>query len=137
LVRELNRIRRRANGPLAGIDNLIRVEPPVGRLLGFSHHAHADADEGAAGFGVLIPQTGVMSEKFLDRTGDCVMRLRVVALEPLSEILVAPITKTVDHARPVKPRTAIVTAGGVRQIELRIEGSVRDRGLRGVGRGGY
>src|SRR2546423_10700111 len=101
-MRKLNGIRRRTNGPLTGIDHLVRIEPTVARLLGLSHHTHSDADEAAAGLGVLVSQPGVMSKKFLDWTRDRVMRLRVVALEPGSEILMAPITKTVDHARPVK-----------------------------------
>src|ERR1700730_6027073 len=75
-----------------------------------------------------------MGEKLFDGACDGVMSLGVVALEPLSEILVTFIAEAWYHARPIKASAAIVAALGVRQIELGIDGAVGNSGFRRVGR---
>src|SRR5258708_8180332 len=134
LVSELNPVRSFANSSLAGIDNLVRLEPLVGRLLGFLHHAYADADEPLARLGVGVSQSGVMSEKLFHRTGDRIVRLRVVLVEPGAEGLLALVTQAVDHARPIEPRPAIVAQPGVRQIQFRIDGARRNPAFRSIRR---
>src|SRR5690349_7679144 len=108
LMSEFDPVRSSANGTLAGIDNLVRLEPLVGGLIGFLHHAYADADEALARLGVGVSQSSVMSEKLLHRTGNRIVRLRVVLVEPGAEVLVAFVAQAVDHARPIEPRAPIV-----------------------------
>src|SRR5258708_14518382 len=82
LVSELNPVRSFANGSLAGIDNLVRLEPLVGRLLGFLHHAYADADEPLARLGVAVSPSVAISEKLSHRTAGRIVRLPVGIVGP-------------------------------------------------------
>src|SRR5260370_26037091 len=62
------------------------------------------------------------------------MGLRVGALEPLAEIFMALVAQARNHARPIKPRAAIVATLQIRKIELGFHGSIRNAGLRWVSR---
>src|SRR5690349_18896952 len=108
-MRELDRVARLSNRPLARVGDLVGVKLPKRRLIGPAQRAHSDLDERLAGLGLLIPQAAAAGKKLLHRPLDRVMNFWVVPVEPLSEVGVPVPFQTRNYARPVEARAAIIS----------------------------
>ena len=130
LVDELDRARALLDRPLSGIDDLVGLEPAVGRFLWLADGAHANSDKALAWLCLGVAKPGVPGEELLDRPGDRVVDLRIVAIEPLAEVLVAIPFQTGNGAGPVESSAAVVTLLRVGQVERRANAGVRELCLR-------
>ena len=126
LVHELDAVLALVDGPLAGIDDLVGLEPPIGGLLGLTNGADTDPHEALAHLRFGVAESRLAGEKLLYRTGDGVVDFRVVAIEPLPEVLVSVPLEAGDHARPVEAGAAVVPGLRIGQIKRRANGGVRD-----------
>jgi len=70
---ELDRIGVFADGPLAGVGNLVGIELLKRLLFRFPDYAHADLDKRSAGLRFRISQAHAVGEKLLHRSGDRVV----------------------------------------------------------------
>src|SRR5262249_40874344 len=110
--------------------DLVRLELPVLRLIGLADRSDADLDEILAGLNLIEPETRAFSQEFFHGTGDGIVDLRIVALEPFAEVVVAFVFQAEDHAGPVEPRGLVVALLRVRQVELGPNQPVGDFSLR-------
>ena len=123
------------DGPLPRVGNLVSLELLERPLLRLADRADADLDEALAGLDVVVTETYAVGEKLLHRTQDGIVELRIVAVEPLAEIVVALEFEACDLARPIEARGAVVALLRVGQVELGADRAVGDLGLREI-RGG-
>src|SRR5439155_2123 len=86
LVDEFDPVRAFVHRPLTGIDDVVRAEAAITGLVRLADCAHADPDEALARLRVVVPHSRVVGEELLDGSGNRVVKLRIVALEPLSEV---------------------------------------------------
>ena len=116
--------------PLARVDDLVGLEPAVGRFLGLSNGAHANSNKALAWLCLGVAKPGVPGEKLLDRSRDRVVDLRIVALEPWAEVLVAVPFQTGNGTGPIETSAPVVALLRVRQIERRANAGIRELCLR-------
>src|SRR2546427_9236620 len=99
---EFNRIRRFVHRPLTGVDDVVRLEPAVTRLVRPANRADADPDEALPRLRFVVAESGAVGQEFLYGTSDRVMQLRIVALEPLPEVVVPVPLQTGDDTGPIE-----------------------------------
>ena len=126
LVHELDAVLALVDRPLPGVDDLVGFEPPIGGLLGFANGADTDPHEALSDLRFRVTESRLAGEKLLHRTGDGVVDLRIVAIEPLPEVLVSVPLEAGYHARPVEAGAAVVPGLRIGQIKRRANGGVRD-----------
>ena len=134
LVDKLDAISCRPDRPAPGIDDVVRPETLIRAILGLAEDADADPHEGAADRRLLIPEAGIACQELLDRSHDGVVDLRVVLVEPLTEIFATAHAQAGDLPRPVESGPAVVAALSIGQIEPcrdRAVGNLRLRKFRG------
>ena len=126
-MREDNPVFAFADGSLAAVREVVGRGVAVSFLFGLAHRADAHSNERSARGRLRVPYAGA---ELLRRTCDCVVQLRVVGPGvPLGDVFVPLVPQTVDYARPVEARAAVVTTLRVRQVEPRLDQPVRDPGF--------
>src|SRR5471030_2694861 len=133
-LNELHPVGAGEDRPFSGIYNVVGLEVVKLGLFRFAQHAHADADESAARQSLVIPQGRIPGLEGFHRTGDGIVQLRIVTVEPLPEELVPLVLQAGDHAGPVEPCRPVIAVIGVRKVELCANGAVRDLGPRKIRR---
>src|ERR1035441_8629447 len=84
---------------------------------------------------LVVAQAYAAGEELLHRTQDGVVELRIVAVEPLSEVVVTLKFQAGDLPRPIEAGGAVVALQRVGQVEFGADRAIGDFGLRKV-RGG-
>src|SRR5438132_3533821 len=118
LVKKIHAIRVSGYGPLAVIDNFVHEESPWRWILRLAQHTDADLDECAARRRLVITQCG---DEFLNRSGDGIMQLGIVNIEPTAKVGVTFKSETRDDPRPVETRRPVISMLGVRQKQACVD----------------
>ncbi len=129
---ELDGIGVFADGPLAGVHDVVGSELAIGGFIGLLEDAYADLDERIAGLGFVVAERMEVGLKFFDGPHDGVVEFGVVAREPLAEVFVALPLEAGDYAGPIEASAAIVAVDGVGQIELGADGGSGDLDARRI-----
>src|SRR5579864_177699 len=71
------------HGPLAGIDDFVSAELAKRTFVRPAKGAHSDLDERIARLGFVVAQSAAVGQELFYRSGDRVMKFRIVAIKPL------------------------------------------------------